>query len=107
MPADWHVAVPSFGPGVGRWQVVARSEVRGRGKIPEYGIGSAVDEIGALVDLGLRLDERRKAVNLATIDENGRRAYLEGALERWERLAGRPPTDDELRRLLARYPGPR
>jgi hypothetical protein len=103
LPAGWHVGPTGNDPGIARWQVAARSDVHGRGKIPEYVIGSAVDEVGALVDLALRLGERRKAAHLATIDENGRRAFLEGAAEEWQRANGRPPTRDELRRMLARY----
>jgi hypothetical protein len=30
---------------------------------------------------------------------------LEGAAEEWERANGQPPTDEELHRILARYPG--
>jgi hypothetical protein len=41
-----------------------RSDVHGRGQTPDWVIGSAVDEVGALVDLALRLDEQRKAANL-------------------------------------------
>ena len=42
---------------------------------------------------------------VAEINEKARRAFLEGAAEEWQRANGRPPTDDELRRILARYPG--
>jgi hypothetical protein len=41
------------------------------------------------------------------IDENGRRAFLEGATAEWRPTYGRPPTDEELRTMLGRYPGER
>jgi hypothetical protein len=34
-----------------------------------------------------------------------RRAFIQGAEEASQRERGRPLTDDELRRILARYPG--
>ena len=42
---------------------------------------------------------------LAEINEKARRAFLEGGAEEWQRANGRPPTEGELRRILARYPG--
>jgi len=45
---------------------------------------------------------RRRIVE---INEKARRAFLEGAAEEWARANGRPPTEEELRRILARYPG--
>jgi hypothetical protein len=41
----------------------------------------------------------------AEINERARRAFREGAAEEWQRANGRPPTEDELRRILARYAG--
>ena len=38
-------------------------------------------------------------------DGRARRAFLEGGAEEWTRVNGRPPTADELDRLLRRYPG--
>jgi len=42
---------------------------------------------------------------LAELNAKARRAFLEGAAEEWQRVNGRPPTEDELRRILERYPG--
>ena len=39
------------------------------------------------------------------IDQKARRAFLEGAAEKWQRANGRPRIEDELRRILVRYPG--
>jgi hypothetical protein len=41
----------------------------------------------------------------AEINQRARRAFLEGAAEEWARADRRPPTEDEPRRILARYPG--
>ena len=46
-----------------------------------------------------------RARRFAGIDERACRAYLEGAAEEWQLATGRSPTEDELRRILARYPG--
>ena len=45
------------------------------------------DELAAMTDLRLQLDERRRAGKLADIDRRGRLAYLEGAEA--QSLAGR------------------
>jgi len=69
--------------------------------------GTGVDQIAALHDLddrlrgvpkpdGSRMDELRRRVRLA---------YLEGADEESRRRIGRPPTPDELERILGRSPG--
>ncbi len=39
------------------------------------------------------------------LNEKLRRAFIEGAEEQSQREFGRPLTDEELRRILARYPG--
>jgi hypothetical protein len=41
----------------------------------------------------------------AEINAKARRAFLEGAAAEWSKANGRPPTEEELRRILARYPG--
>lgn len=45
------------------------------------------------------------AARLRRLAEKARRAFLEGATEEWARTNGRPPTAEELRRILARDPG--
>jgi hypothetical protein len=46
-----------------------------------------------------------KARRFAEINAKARRAFVEGAAEEWSRANGRPPTDEELQPMLARYPG--
>jgi hypothetical protein len=46
-----------------------------------------------------------RAQRFADINERARRAFLEGAAEEWQQANGRPPTEEQLRRILARYPG--
>ena len=57
-----------------------------------------------MVDLRIRLDERRRAATLADIDRRGRLAYVEGAEAQSQAAAGRPLTADELERVTKRYP---
>lgn len=51
------------------------------------------------------MDEQVRARRFAEINERARRAFLEGAAEEWTRTNERPPTREELERLLRRYPG--
>ena len=44
--------------------------------------GTGEDELATMIDLRIRLDERRRAHKLAEIDRRGRTALLEGALRR-------------------------
>jgi hypothetical protein len=56
LPAEWHVGPPSYDPGRGRWEVVARSpKPPGRRSTPHYVIGGGPDELAALKDLATRL----------------------------------------------------
>jgi len=50
-------------------------------------------------------DDAARPCRSVEINEKARRAFLEGAAEEWSRANGRPPTEGELRRILARYPG--
>jgi hypothetical protein len=51
------------------------------------------------------MDEQVRARRFAEINERARRAFLEGAAQEWTQANGRPPTREELERLLRRYPG--
>jgi hypothetical protein len=51
-----------------------------------------------MIDLAIRLDERRGAEKLAEIDKRGRAAFIEGAEAQSQAAEGRPPTADELKR---------
>ena len=74
------------------------------GQVPETITGTGEDELAAMTDLRIRLDERRRAEKLAEIDRRGRAAFLEGAEERSRTVEGRPLTADELERVTKRYP---
>ena len=43
---------------------------------PETITGTGEDELAAMIDLGIRLEERRRAEKLAEIDRRGRAAFL-------------------------------
>ena len=79
-------------------------EGTGRGKHPETITGTGEDELAAMTDLAIQLDERRRDAKLAEIDRRGRAAYLEGAEERSRTVEDRPLTTDELDRVTKRYP---
>jgi hypothetical protein len=66
-------------------------------------MGSGIDELAAVTDLAMTLEERAKADAFAGIEQRGRLAYLDGAEEESQRL-GRPLTDAELERLIRRFP---
>ena len=66
--------------------------------------GTGEDELAAMTDLRIRLDERHRADKLAEIDGRGRAAYLEGAEERSRTVEGRPLSAYELKRVTRRYP---
>jgi hypothetical protein len=61
-------------------------------------MGSGVDELGAVTDLAMTLEERASSEAFAEIEERARLAYVAGAEEESGRL-GRPLTDDELQRI--------
>ena len=72
--------------------------------MPETITGTGEDELAVMIDLAIRLDERRRDGKLADIDRRGRLAYLEGAEERSQTAEGRPLTAYELVRVTKRYP---
>ena len=100
----WAVGPTSYDPGTRRWTWTARGRHPGRGKHPETITGIGEDELAAMIDLRIRLDERRRDEKLAEIDRRGRAAFLEGAEERSRTVEGRPLTAYELERVTRRYP---
>ena len=88
---------PGDGPGP------ARGRHPGRGKVPERITGTGEDELAAMTDLRIRLDERQRAEKLIEIDRRGRAAFLEGAEDRSQAAEGRPLTDDELEHVTKHY----
>lgn len=107
LPARRRVGRPSFDPaGDGRWSVTAvDARSTGRGKISHSVSGGGTTEDAALRDLddrlrgvpkpdGTRLDELRRLLRLAYVDE----------AEEWTRESvGRGLTGDELSRVIARH----
>ena len=84
--------------------VEARGPHPGRGKHPETITGTGEDELAAMTDLRIQLDERRRNAKLADIDRRGRAAFLEGAEAQSQAAEGRALTNDELARVTRRYP---
>ena len=72
--------------------------------MPETITGTGEDELAAMIDLAIRLGERRRAEKVAEIDRRGRAAFLEGAEAHSQDAEGRPLTADELERVTRRYP---
>ena len=87
-----------------RWSYTARGPHPGRGKHPETITGTGEDELAAMIDLRIRLDERRRDEKLEEIDRRDARLPRgsRGAVQDGE---GRPLTADELERVTKRYPG--
>ena len=104
LPDRWAVGPTSYDPGIGRWSYTARGPHPGRGKDPETITGTGEDELAAMIDLRIRLDERRRAEKLEEIDRRGRAAFLEGAEAQSQAAEGRPLTADELERVTKQYP---
>ena len=90
LPEWWAVGPTSYDPGIGRWSHTARRPHPGRGKMPRTITGTGEDELAAMTDLRIRLDERRHAAKLEAIDRRGRAAFLEGAEARSQAAEGRP-----------------
>ncbi len=71
LPEWWAVGPTSYDPGIGRWSYTARGPHPGRGKMPETITGTGEDELAAMTDLAIRLDERRRDEKLGAIDRRG------------------------------------
>ena len=61
LPDGWRIGQTSWNPDLGRWAITARGPHPGRGKAQETISGTGVDDLAAITDLGVRLDERRRA----------------------------------------------
>ena len=72
--------------------------------MPKTITGTGEDELAAMIDLAIQLDERRRDEKLADIDRRGRAAFLDGAEERSQATQGRPLTANEQERVTRRYP---
>lgn len=104
LPDRWAVGPISYDPRVRRWSITARGPHPGRGKAPETLRGTGEDELTAMTDLRIQLDERHDDDKLAEIERRGRAAFLEGAEARSEAVEGLPLTTAELERVTKRYP---
>ena len=71
LPEWWAVGPTSYDPGIGRWSYTARGPHPGRGKDPERNTGIGYDELAAMTDLRIRLDERQRAEKLDEIERRG------------------------------------
>jgi hypothetical protein len=60
LPDRWALGPTSYDSGTGRWTYSARGPHPGRGKYPETITGTGVDELAAMTDVRIRLDERRR-----------------------------------------------
>ena len=76
LPCRWALGPTSYDPGTGRWSYTARGPHPGRGKHSETITGIGEDELAAMTDLAIRLDERRRSEKLAAIDRRGRLGRL-------------------------------
>jgi hypothetical protein len=104
LPDWWRVGPTMYDPGSRRWSVTARSRPGGRLQPPETITGTGEDELAAMVDLRIQLDERRNAEKLEETERRGRLAFFEGAEAQSQATEGRPLTGDELQRVTKRYP---
>ena len=105
LPEWWAVGPTSYDPGIGLSSYTARGRHHGRGKCSETITGTGEDELAAMMDLRIGLDERHRADTLVEIDRRGRAAFLEGAAAQSQAAEGRPLTANELKRVTRRYPG--
>jgi hypothetical protein len=107
LPDGWKVGPALRHAYTGRWAVTARSpRYAGRGIPPAVVERHGEDEIAALTDLSIKLDELRAGERRMAIEERARAAFLHGAEEHSRATLGRPLTPDELERVLRRYSGP-
>jgi hypothetical protein len=100
----WRLAPAGHDPGICRWLITARGPHSGRGKAPETLTGIGEDELAAMADLLILLDERRRPEEAAGLERRSRLAYVDGAEAQSREVEGRPLTGEELERVTRRYP---
>jgi hypothetical protein len=105
LPEWWRVGPATYDPGTRRWSITARSRPGGRLRPPETLTGRGEDELHAIAELRILLDERNHGEKLEAIERRGRAAFLEGAEMRSQEIEGRPISAEELQRVTKRYPG--
>ena len=59
LPDGWRVGRACWNPGTRRWAITARPPHPGRGMYPETITGTGDDELAAMIDLRIRLDDRQ------------------------------------------------
>jgi hypothetical protein len=105
LPEWWRVGPATYDPGTRRWRITAFSRPGGRLRPPETLTGVGEDELHAMTELRILLDERQRSEQLEAIERRGRAAFLEGGAEAQSQAAeGRPLRADELERVTRRYP---
>jgi hypothetical protein len=95
---------PIFDPARHRWSITARSpKYSGRLRPPATITADGEDEVAALTYLALKLRDLRDVERRMELEERARAAYLHGAEEHSRATLGRPLTQEELERVLARF----
>jgi len=88
------------------WTVAAIGPRTSRRNVPPECIeAQGEDETAALTYLALALKERYEAGRMDELRRRARLAYVVGAEDRSQNDAGRALTDDELGRVIGRFPG--
>jgi hypothetical protein len=106
LPAGWTVGPVVYDPGVPGWSVTARSLAHSPGQPPVKVTGTGTRRNGAL----RALDDRLRGVSqpngsrMAERERRFRLAYLEEVEERSREALGRALSDDELKRVVRRFP---
>ena len=72
LPNGWRVGPATYDPGTRRWIVTARGRHPGRGRQPETITGTGEEELAAMTDLAILLDERRRRELLDAIERRSR-----------------------------------
>jgi hypothetical protein len=105
--SEWWRVGPATYDGTRRWSITARSRAAGRLRPPKTLTGRGEDELHAMAERRILLDERTHGEKVEAIERRGRAAFLDGAEAQSQAAEDRPLTADELKRVTRRYPAPR